>query len=119
MSDLTCVADALRAQVQTVNSHKSWHRAALHLIEATPNLDPACVMGLAGKLIIRKPKKRDRQLWNALLDAGDHAARKIVAEFVADVGPNNPGVEELRRYHPYFCGLVDQGTASTSNRRSR
>jgi len=112
MNDSTTrVADALRAEVRAVNSHKSWHRAARNLIEATPNLDPACVMGLAAKLIVKKPTKRERQLWEALLGVGDRAARKIVAEFVADMGPDNPGVDELRRYHPYYRGLVDEASS--------
>jgi hypothetical protein len=108
MDDSKPAAEVLRAEVQAVNSHKSWHRAARHLVEAPDDLDPAVVMGLAGKLILKKPRKRDRRLWDRLLVVGDSAARKVVAEFVAGVGPNNPGVEELRRYHPYYGGLVDE-----------
>jgi hypothetical protein len=108
MDDAKPVADALRAEVQAVNSHKSWHRAAHHLVEAAPNLDPAVVMGLAGKLILKKPRKRNRPLWDTLLDVGDAVARRVVAEFVADVGPNDPGVDELRNYDPYYRGLVDE-----------
>ena len=101
-------AHELRAEVQAVNSHKSWHRAARHLVEFAAHLDTAVVMGLAGKLLLKKPKKRNRELWAALVNVGDGAARAVVAEFVAAMGPDDPGVEELRNYHPYYRGLVDE-----------
>jgi hypothetical protein len=97
MLDEKSAADALRAEVQDVDSHKSRQRAARHLVEAAPNRS-CCRHVAGGQADSQEAQEAQPAAMGHIARVADAATRRVVTEFVADVGPDDVGVEELRNF---------------------